>query len=137
MTGDGVTTRMQKELGQIQGELSHIQSEFSQLDARIDVWLKGLQEDIKSEVRTELRSELHSLFEQYFGQGPPVAVGCAGRSKGKGILGYPPGFPSQEHLIVSPMADLGHSNTSSRGMLAEVDHSTFRMACPLLDGENF
>ncbi|TYH77462.1 hypothetical protein ES332_D04G156600v1 [Gossypium tomentosum] len=63
MIGEGVTTRMQKEFGLIQGELSHMQVEFSQLDARIDACLKDFQEGIKSEVRSKLRSELHSLFE--------------------------------------------------------------------------
>ncbi|XP_016694543.1 uncharacterized protein [Gossypium hirsutum] len=42
MTSDRVTTRMQKELGHIQGELSHMQLEFSQLDGRIDIRLKDL-----------------------------------------------------------------------------------------------
>lgn len=137
MAGEGITTRMQKELGQIQGELFYIQSEFPHLDARINSRLKGLQEDIKSEVRTELRSELHSLFEQYFGQGPLVAAGCADSSKGKGILGSPLGFPTQEYVVVSPMVELSHSNNFSRAMLAETDRSTFRMSCPLFDGDNF
>ncbi|XP_012462801.2 uncharacterized protein LOC105782546 [Gossypium raimondii] len=128
---------MQKELGQIQGELTHIQTEFSQLDAKIDVWLKDLQEGIKSEVHTELHSELHSLFEQYFGQGPPMAVNGTVNSKGKGILGTQPGFSSQKHLVVSPMAERGHSSMSSRGVLVEADRSTFRMECPSFDGENF
>ncbi|KAA3472231.1 Retrovirus-related Pol polyprotein from transposon 297 family [Gossypium australe] len=119
MVGDGVTTRMQKELGLMQGELTQLQVEFSQLDAKIDARLKEFQEGIKSEVRSEVRSELqselHSLFKQYFGQSPPVLITGAGMAKGKGILGSPPGFPVKDHLLVSPISDLGHSNLSSRG----------------------
>lgn len=66
-----------------------------------------------------------------------MAVGCAGSSKGKGILGSPPGFSWQEQVIVSPMADLGHSNSLSRGMLAETNRGSFRMACPMFNGDNF
>lgn len=129
MTGDGISTRMQKEIGQIQGELSHMQLELSQWDTRLDTKLKDLQAEIKSEVRSELRSklrsELHSLFEQYLGPQQPSVVGNASTSRGKGVLGTPPGFPPQEQLLVSPRADLGHSSLLPRGMTMDLDRSSF------------
>ncbi|KAB2083627.1 hypothetical protein ERO13_A05G269550v2 [Gossypium hirsutum] len=53
MTVDGVTIRMQKELGMMQGELTQLQAEFTQLDARIDARLKDFQKGLKSEVRSK------------------------------------------------------------------------------------
>lgn len=111
--------------------------ELTQWDARMDSKMKDLQAKIKLEVRSELRSKLHSLFEQYLGQGNPSIMGNASSSKGKGILGTPPGFPSQEHLIVPPRADLGHSNVLQKGVLLESEHSSFRVDCPHFNGEHF
>lgn len=58
--GDGVTTRMQK-------EMSLLQHEFSQLDgksdAKLDFRFQEFQEEMKVEVRGEIRSEMHSFFE--------------------------------------------------------------------------
>ncbi|KAH1090065.1 hypothetical protein J1N35_017322 [Gossypium stocksii] len=48
---------------------------------------------------------------------PPISVNSGISSKGKGILGSPPGFPAKEPLIVSPLADLGHSGAPSGGAL--------------------
>ncbi|KAG8489420.1 hypothetical protein CXB51_017837 [Gossypium anomalum] len=153
----------------MQEELTQLQVEFMQLDARIDARLKDCQEGIKfevhSEVRFELRSELRSLFEQYFGQNPPITVTSlmseqqqelkrsvpkrrnnnnnrnmkmtVRKGKGKGILGSPPGFPTNEHLVVSPMPDLGHSGVSSRGGTLGAVNTSFRVDCPYFDGGNF
>ncbi|TYI32586.1 hypothetical protein ES332_A04G074800v1 [Gossypium tomentosum] len=141
MAVEGVSTRIQKELGMMQEELTQLQAEFSQLDARIDARLKDFQEGLKSEVRSEvqseLRSELHSLFEQYFGQVPPVPITGLASGKGKGILGSPPGFLAKEHLIVSPMPDLGHSSMSSREGTVENVNTSFRVDCSHFDGANF
>ncbi|KAH1089985.1 hypothetical protein J1N35_017242 [Gossypium stocksii] len=106
MALEGVTMRMQKELGLMQGELTQL-------------------------------SELHSLFEQYFGQSPPALVTGVMTCKGKGILGSPPGFLAKEHLLVSPIPDLGHSSMSSRGGTLEVGNTSFLVNCPHFDGGNF
>lgn len=58
-------------------------------------------------------------------------------SKGKGILGFSPNFPAKEHLVVSPMPDLGHSGVSSRGGSLETVNTSFRVDCPHFDGGNF
>ncbi|KAG8480509.1 hypothetical protein CXB51_024639 [Gossypium anomalum] len=141
MAVEGESTRMQKELGLLQRELTQLQVEFAQLDARIDARLKDFQEGIKSEVRSEvrseLRSELNSLFEQYFGQNPPITVAGVATGKGKGILGSPLGFSAREHLLVSPISDLVHSNMSSRKGTLDVRNSSFRVDCPHFDGGNF
>ncbi|KAK5794986.1 hypothetical protein PVK06_036240 [Gossypium arboreum] len=87
MIVEEVTTKVQKELGMMQGELAQLQVKFSQLDARIDARLKdfqeGLKSEVRSEIRSELRSELHLLFEQYFGQVPPVLVTGLASRKGR------------------------------------------------------
>lgn len=66
-----------------------------------------------------------------------MTVGNAVNSKAKGVLGSPPGFPTHEHLIVSPMADLDHSSMSLRGVMMETERSSFRVDCPHFDGEHF
>ncbi|KAH1045793.1 hypothetical protein J1N35_036577 [Gossypium stocksii] len=57
--------------------------------------------------------------------------------KGKGILGFPPGFPAKEHLIVSSIPNLGHLSMSSRGGIMETVNTSFRVDCPRFDGRNF
>ncbi|KAK5824473.1 hypothetical protein PVK06_019248 [Gossypium arboreum] len=136
-----VTTRIQKELGIMEGKFTQLQVKFTQLDARIDARLNDFQEGIKSEVwskiRSELYSKLYSLFEQYSGQSPLVTVTGVMIGKGKGILGSPPGFLTKEHLVVSHIPDLGHSSMSSRGGTLEVGNTSFRVNCPHFDGGNF
>ncbi|TYI21885.1 hypothetical protein ES332_A06G068200v1 [Gossypium tomentosum] len=132
-----VTTRIQKELGIMEGEFTQLQVKFTQLDARIDARLNDFQEGIKSEVRSKIRSELYSLFEQYSGQSPLVTVTGVMIGKGKGILGAPPGFLIKEHLVVSHIPDLGHSSMSLRGGTLEVGNTSFRVNCPHFYGGNF
>ncbi|KAH1046427.1 hypothetical protein J1N35_037211 [Gossypium stocksii] len=142
MATRGVTTRLQKDMRVMQNELAQLQVEFTQLDVRIDVRLKDLQERIKSEfhskVRSGLRSEIHSLLKQYFGQTLPTAVTGLVSNKGKGILGgFPLNFSTNEHLVVSPMLDLRHIGVSFRGGTLDAMTNPFQVDCPHFDGGNF
>ncbi|KAK5770750.1 hypothetical protein PVK06_046903 [Gossypium arboreum] len=115
---------------------------FNQLDTRIDAPLKDFQERIKNEVRSEVRSKfhskLHSLFEQYFSQTPPTVVTGLIPNKRKGILDEsPPGFPSREQFVVSPIPDLRHTGVSSRVSNLDVGSTLFRVDCLHFYGSNF
>ncbi|KAH1030674.1 hypothetical protein J1N35_042848 [Gossypium stocksii] len=115
---------------------------YNQLDTRIDAPLKDFQERIKnevrSEVRPELRSKLDSLFEQYFSQTPTTMVTGLVPNEGKGILGErPPGFPSREQFVVSPILDLRHTGESSHVSSLDVGSTLFRVDCPHFYGSNF
>ncbi|KAK5794481.1 hypothetical protein PVK06_035710 [Gossypium arboreum] len=61
MAIDGITTRLQKEMGQLQHELSQLQVD---IDAKFDTRLKEFQERFKG----DMRSELYSILEQFLDQ---------------------------------------------------------------------
>ncbi|KAG8483504.1 hypothetical protein CXB51_022371 [Gossypium anomalum] len=75
MAGDGVSTRMQKEMGNMQQEISKIHEEMARLETTMDSKFQAFRE--------EFRGDLHALLNKYF-------------DKGKGVLGVPPGFPQKE-----------------------------------------
>ncbi|KAK5841042.1 hypothetical protein PVK06_009950 [Gossypium arboreum] len=75
MAGDGVKTRLKKDVTILQQEFQKMQGEFLQLHVKINVMLKarlqGFKDDFKGEIRSELntlRSKLHGLFEHIAAQ---------------------------------------------------------------------
>lgn len=105
---------------------------------RLKDFQEGIKQELQTEVRSELRFELHSLFEQYFGQTPFVTVTGVMSGKGKGLLGEsPPGFPTREHLVVSPMANVGHVGESSRRGTVDAVNSSFRVDFPHFNDGDF
>ncbi|TYH63319.1 hypothetical protein ES332_D07G183600v1 [Gossypium tomentosum] len=96
MATDGITTKLQKEMGQLQQELSQLRVD---IDAKLDTRLKGFQEGFKG----DMRFELYSVLEQFLGQPQHGGTGSINQSKGKEILGKsPPGFPPCDSFILSP-----------------------------------
>lgn len=64
MANEGITTRLQKEMGHLQKEIAQLQIDFSQMDGKLETRLKEIREEFKCEIN----SELQYLFERYFGQ---------------------------------------------------------------------
>ncbi|PPD88400.1 hypothetical protein GOBAR_DD14661 [Gossypium barbadense] len=92
MTGEGVTTRFQKEVNILQQEMVKVQGELSQmestLDPKFEVRLLGFKEEFKF--------GLPDSYEQYFGSSGSTNNEAA-QGKGKGILRRPPpSFPLKE-----------------------------------------
>lgn len=63
MTGDNVSTRLQKEVNHLQHEMVKMRTDFLQWDTSLEGWLK----DLKDELRGKLKVELQGLFEQHLG----------------------------------------------------------------------
>ncbi|KAG8474652.1 hypothetical protein CXB51_031192 [Gossypium anomalum] len=77
MVGDGVTTRTQKEVGQLQQELSKLQTD---LDKKLETRLASFQDEFRVELK------------------------IVSQDKGKGILGgAPPGFPPNDTTVTAPV----------------------------------
>ncbi|TYH34019.1 hypothetical protein ES332_D13G099500v1 [Gossypium tomentosum] len=140
MAGDGVTTRLQKNVIFLQQEFQKMQWEISQMDGKIDVrletYLQGFKNDFKGEIKPELqtlRSELHGLFEQYFGS-LIVPSNVATQDRGKGVMGSrppPPGFPPKSPPNTSqPSVIMSFPNSSNQ-------EKVVRWGCPCFDGTRF
>ncbi|TYI07028.1 hypothetical protein ES332_A10G199000v1 [Gossypium tomentosum] len=76
MATDGITSRLQKEMGQLQQELSQLQVD---IDAKFDTRLKEFQERFKG----DMRSELYSMLEQFLDQHSIGALVISIRVKGR------------------------------------------------------
>ncbi|KAH1045843.1 hypothetical protein J1N35_036627 [Gossypium stocksii] len=91
MTGDSVTTRLQKEVSCLQQDMSKIQEKMARLDVRVDSKFQ--------EFREEFRNNLQALLGQYFGHpmtGPSAGIG---KDKGKWVLGAPLRFPPKDGSV--------------------------------------
>ncbi|MBA0672076.1 hypothetical protein Goklo_029068 [Gossypium klotzschianum] len=73
MASDGISTRLQKEVGSMQQQISKIPEKIAQLETKMENRLQDF--------RTELRSDLQALFRQYFG--PPPAGSSSNISQDK------------------------------------------------------
>ncbi|KAK5792971.1 hypothetical protein PVK06_034104 [Gossypium arboreum] len=71
MANDGVTTRLQKEISQLQQEFTQLKLD---LDTKIDTKFQSFHDMIKGKIRTEIRTGLQALFEQYMGQPTQISV---------------------------------------------------------------
>ncbi|KAG8488175.1 hypothetical protein CXB51_018702 [Gossypium anomalum] len=131
MANDGVTTRPQKEMSQLQQELSQLRTD---IDAKLDTRLKEFQEGFKG----DMRSELYSVLEQFLGQPQHGGPSSILQRRGKGILGEsPPGFLPRDSLLLSLKADLDPVGPFARCSSFEPKVQKFRYDCPRFDGTDF
>ncbi|KAH1115066.1 hypothetical protein J1N35_008444 [Gossypium stocksii] len=84
MAGEGVTTRlqkdigvMQKDIGLMQQELTQLQTDLTQMDARIEYRFKEFHETIKVGIRTELQN----FFVQHVARATPPTEGQASNKR--------------------------------------------------------
>ncbi|KAG8503273.1 hypothetical protein CXB51_001257 [Gossypium anomalum] len=99
MVGDGVSTRLQKEVGGMEQEISKIQDEIVRLETKMETRLQ--------EFKDEFQGDLQALLGQYFGP-PPKGPSLNGTlDKGKGVLGAPSGFLPKDselpHVQTEPL----------------------------------
>ncbi|KAK8274553.1 hypothetical protein V6Z11_D10G080900 [Gossypium hirsutum] len=110
MSRDGVSTRLQKDVGCLQQAVAKLHEDVSQWSSKLNDGLKELKMEFKRELKLELRdlkdwlwgeikSEMLSLLELYLGRlsasvaGGQSSVPVPARQssdKGKGILGVLP-----------------------------------------------
>ncbi|KAH1072547.1 hypothetical protein J1N35_024875 [Gossypium stocksii] len=101
MANNGVTTRLQKEMNQLQQEFTQLKSD---LDTKIDTKFQSFHDTMKWEIRTKIHTGLQVLFEQHMGQSTRTSVVGTNKAtpvevsldKGKGILGNVPSESSKE-----------------------------------------
>ncbi|KAH1115171.1 hypothetical protein J1N35_008549 [Gossypium stocksii] len=79
MDTDGVTIRLQKEIGQLQQELSQLRVN---INAKMDTQFKEFQDGFKG----DMWAELYSILEQFLGQPQHIGVESSGQGKGKGLV---------------------------------------------------
>lgn len=129
MTGDGVSTRLQKEVGSLQQEISKFHEEIARVEAKLEHRLQDL--------KSELQGDLQALLGQYFGPPPIGSSANASGDKGKGVLGAPPGFvPKNTELPQMPTnGGSVQMKDSSFATGGSVNHS--RLECPKFDGTDF
>lgn len=65
MANNGVTTRLQKEMSQLQQDFTQLKTDLA---SKIDTKLQSFHDTIKGEIRTEICMGLQTLFEQYMGK---------------------------------------------------------------------
>ncbi|KAH1057019.1 hypothetical protein J1N35_035084 [Gossypium stocksii] len=166
MANNGVTMRLQKEMGLLQHELSQLQVELTRIDAKLDSCFKDFHHKLKGEIR----SELQFLFEQYLGQS---SMGAAGLPQDKGkifdcfpVMDRAPafvmdsdihvtqiyhglvircrfkglawtGFQTNEILAMSPMTDLGHLGTLSQASTIDTMRKALKLVYPRFNGMDF
>ncbi|XP_012465540.1 uncharacterized protein LOC105784254 isoform X2 [Gossypium raimondii] len=82
MANNGVTSRLQQDVGILQQKIVNIQRELSQLDAKLDAKLEARFKEFKDELMGELRYELQSSFKQYLGYQNPTTSNAATLAKG-------------------------------------------------------
>ncbi|KAK5838446.1 hypothetical protein PVK06_007176 [Gossypium arboreum] len=83
MAGDGVSTRLQKEVGGLHQEVSKLQEEIVRLETKMEARFQ--------EFKDEFRGDLQALLGQYFGPPPTGPTAHSTTNKGKGVLGAPLG----------------------------------------------
>ncbi|KAK5826194.1 hypothetical protein PVK06_021109 [Gossypium arboreum] len=89
MATDGITTRLQQEMGLLQHELSQLDNN---MEAKLDARSKEFCEDFKA----------------------TIGIQGLNQDRGKGLLGTPPpGFPPNDTVVMSATIDGGHLGTSS------------------------
>lgn len=131
MAGDGVTTKLQKEVTIIQQKIRKIQNELSQLDLKWDAKMEDHFQRFK-----DSQMEMHSLFGKYMGNTTVASVLTTAQAKGKGVLGGPPlEFPTKDSLKALPqiMGQLDPNPPTTRFYL---EHG-YRLECPRFDDTNF
>lgn len=95
MASEGVTTRMQKELNQLQEEVS-------QIDAKLEARF--------TEMHSSLKGELKTLLEKFMRSQVSVSSSSSSHDKVKGILSEsPPGLQVREALLVTPRTEIDSS----------------------------
>ncbi|KAG8473621.1 hypothetical protein CXB51_036012 [Gossypium anomalum] len=140
MAGDGITTRlqkdmgvMQKDMGLMQQELAQLQTNVSQMDTRIESRFKEFHETIKVGIQTELQN----FFDQYVGRATPTTQGQT-LDKGKEVLGGTPlGFPPKESLLLSLIVRSSHGGINSRASTLDSMGRNSKFECPRFDKANF
>ncbi|KAK5771699.1 hypothetical protein PVK06_047937 [Gossypium arboreum] len=99
MAGDGVTTRLQKDVFVLQQEMVKVQNELSQLDSKWDTKIEARFKGFKEEFQVEI----HFLFEKYLGNTTASNTTTTIQAKGKGVLGgLPPRFLAKDNLKALP-----------------------------------
>lgn len=134
MAGDGVSTRLQKEVGGMQQEISKIHEEMAHLETKMENRLKEFKE--------EFWGDLQTLLSQYFGP-PPKSPPVAGTvEKGKGVLGAPPTFPLKDS--VPPQVQTGPSfaeggsvHLSEQQVVSGASGKCNQLECPKFNGSSF
>ncbi|TYH65326.1 hypothetical protein ES332_D06G048600v1 [Gossypium tomentosum] len=134
MSGDSVSTRLQKEVSNMQQEISKFQEKFVHLEFKMESRLQ--------EFRTELRGDLHSLFVQYFGPPPTGLPVTAAVDKDKGVLGAPPGFLPKDsnppQVQTDPSIAAGGSvHLREQPIALGASGKGNRLECPRFDGTDF
>ncbi|XP_012453555.1 uncharacterized protein LOC105775598 [Gossypium raimondii] len=134
MAGDGVSTRLQKEVGGMQQEISKIHEEITRVETKLEQRLQDF--------KTEFQGDLQVLLSQYFGPPPVGSSANVSGDKGKGVLGAPPGFgpknrdfPPMQAETVIPNGGSEQVKDSSHIAGVSINHS--RLECPKFDGTDF
>lgn len=134
MADNGISIRLQREVGHLQQEIAQLQVELTQMDTKFDSRMNELRDGVQDEIK----SELQSLFEQYLGHLSFTTIVGSSQDKGKGILGSPPsGFPPRDTMMVSPMVELGSLGTPIRGGYLESQVRSHKLDCPKFDGTDY
>ncbi|TYH48721.1 hypothetical protein ES332_D10G086600v1 [Gossypium tomentosum] len=134
MAGEGISTRLQKEVSNMQQEISEFQEKFVYLEVKMESRLK--------ELRTELRGDFQSLFIQYLGPPPTGLPVTAAGDKDKGVLGAPLGFlpkdsdPPQAQTDPSIAAG-GSVHLREQPIALGASGKGNRLECPRFDGTDF
>lgn len=126
MAGDGISTRLQKEVSLVQQEISKFQ-ELVHLDSKMNIKLQEFKEKFKG--------DLQSLLEHYFG--PPNAATTVGVGKGKGVLRAPPGLAPKESIAPNSKISIEMGSAPMQVLGEEVSNRLFRLECLKFDGIEF
>lgn len=134
MAGDGVSTRLQKEVVSMQQEISKIQEEMGLLETKMENRLKEFKE--------EFRGDLQAMLGQYFGPPSKSSLVNATVDKGKGVLGAPPGFSPKDsnlpHTQAEPFVMEGGSvHVREQTLASEASMKVSKLDCPKFDGTDF
>ncbi|KAB2007909.1 hypothetical protein ES319_D10G062500v1 [Gossypium barbadense] len=134
MAGEDVSTRLQKEVSNMQQEISKFQEKLVHLEVKMESRLK--------ELRTELRGDLQSLFVQYFGPPPTGLPATAAADKDKRVLGAPPRFlpkDSDPHQMQTDpsIAAGGSVHLREQPIALGASRKGNRLECPRFDGTDF